>query len=156
MLGKSVPLWLTAPGPVLLRRFVRSKSDPLCNQVELIEANPSYAHIRHPDRRETTVSLTDLAPCPQASGKTTNVDTSVFDDYDSLVSDSSEKSTDNSKPADNSKNLDVSLYRSSENANRSIENLDENCSEIAQAPTELRRSSRVRRPLECYDDCHYY
>ena len=156
MLGKFVPSWLTTPGPVLLQRFVRSKSDPLCDQVELIEANPSYAHIRHPDRRETTVSLTDLAHCPQASGKNSNVGTSVFDDNVLFVSDSSKKSTDNSKPADNSKNLDVSLDRSSKNLDRSIENVDENRSEIAQAPIELRRSSRVRRPPERYGDCHYY
>ena len=96
---------------------MRSKSDPLCDQVELIDANPNYAHIRHPDGRETTVSLTDLAPCPQASGKNTDVDTSVFDGNDSV---------------------------------------DENCNEIAQAPTELPRSSRVLRPPESYGDCHYY
>ena len=137
ILGKSVPSWLTTPGPVLLHRFVRSKSDPLCDQVELIKANQSYAHTRHPDGRETTMSLMDLAPCPQASGKNTNVDTSVLDDHNSFVSDSSEKSTDTSKPAGNSKNLDVSLDRSSENVDRSIENLGENrSSEIAQFPTE--------------------
>ena len=84
------------------------------------------------------MSLTDLTPCPQASGKNTNVDAKVFDDNDSFVSDSSEKSTDNSKPADDSKILDVSLDRSSENVDRSIENVDKNCSEISQAPTELR------------------
>ena len=72
------------------------------------------------------------------------------------MSDSSEKSTDNSKPAVNSKNLDVSLDRSSENVDRCIENVDENRSEIVQAPIELRRFSRVRRPPERYGDCHYY
>ena len=45
--GKAVPTWLTTPGPVLLRRFVRqSKSDPLVDEVELVMANPHYAHIR--------------------------------------------------------------------------------------------------------------
>ena len=43
MFGKSVPSCLTTPGPKLLRRFVRGKSDALCDQEELIEANPSYA-----------------------------------------------------------------------------------------------------------------
>ena len=65
MLGKSLPSWLTSPGTVLLRRFVRQrKSDPLCDEVELVEANPSFAHVRYPDGRETTVALKDLAPCP--------------------------------------------------------------------------------------------
>ena len=33
-------------------------------EVELIESNPSYAHIRYPDGKESSVSLQDLAPCP--------------------------------------------------------------------------------------------
>ena len=61
--GVSVPSWLSAPGPVLLKRHVRSsKYDPLVDEVELLEANPQYAHIRHQNGRESTVSLHDLAP----------------------------------------------------------------------------------------------
>jgi len=41
------------------------KSDPLCDEVELIEANPTYAHVKFADGRETTASLQDLAPCPE-------------------------------------------------------------------------------------------
>ena len=29
----------------------------------MVEANPSFAHVRYPDGRETTVALKDLAPC---------------------------------------------------------------------------------------------
>ena len=36
--------------------------EPLVDEVELIEANPRYAHIRFPDGREDTVSLKHLAP----------------------------------------------------------------------------------------------
>lgn len=62
--GESVPTWLSSPGPVLLKRFVRqSKYDPLVDKVELLESNPNHAHIRYPDGRESTVSLRDLAPC---------------------------------------------------------------------------------------------
>ena len=61
--GHSVPTFLSEPGPVLLRKFVRrSKAEPLVQQVELMEANPQYAHIRYPDGRESTVSAHDLAP----------------------------------------------------------------------------------------------
>ena len=61
--GGSVPTWLCAPGPILLKRHVRhSKSEPLVDQVELLQANPQYAHVRYPDGRETTVSLRHLAP----------------------------------------------------------------------------------------------
>ena len=56
--GGSVPTWLCTPGPVLFKRHVRhSKAKPLVDQVELLQANPQYAHVRCPDGRETTVSL---------------------------------------------------------------------------------------------------
>jgi len=64
--GRSLPSWLITLGPVLLQRHVRiSKSDPLYDEVELTEANPTYAYVKFPDGRETTVSLQDLAPCPE-------------------------------------------------------------------------------------------
>ncbi len=62
--GGSVPTWLSTPGPVLLKRHVRAnKTDPLVDEVQLLQANPQYAHIRHADGRETTVSIRHLAPC---------------------------------------------------------------------------------------------
>ena len=61
--GESLPSWLCEPGTVLKKVHVRrSKYDPLTEEVELIDANPSYAHIRYPDGREDTVSLRHLAP----------------------------------------------------------------------------------------------
>jgi len=65
MLGTSLPNWLVNPGTVLLRRHVRNKDDPLCDEVGLIDANPSFARVRFPDGRESTVSTNDLARCPQ-------------------------------------------------------------------------------------------
>jgi hypothetical protein len=60
-----MPSWLHSPGPVLLRRFVRtSKNNPLVDQVELRDVNPMYANVRYMDGRESTVFLRDLAPCP--------------------------------------------------------------------------------------------
>ena len=51
------------PGPVLLRRHVRtSKYKPLVDEVVLLEANPQYVHIRFTNGRESTVSVSDLAP----------------------------------------------------------------------------------------------
>ena len=65
--GTSVPTWLTTPGLVLLKRQLRkSKFDPLVDEVELIEANPKYAHVRFPDGREDTVSTKLLAPPPMS------------------------------------------------------------------------------------------
>lgn len=61
--GTSIPTWLTSPGTVLLKKHVRgSKYDPLVEEVELLECNPDYAHVRYPDGRETTVSVRHLAP----------------------------------------------------------------------------------------------
>ena len=42
-----MPTWLCTPGFVLLKRNIRpSRHDPLVDIVELIEANPLYAHVR--------------------------------------------------------------------------------------------------------------
>ena len=61
--GNSLPSWLLTPGPVYLKRHVRnSKYDPIVDEVQLLEANPRYAHVRLPDGRESTVSLRHLAP----------------------------------------------------------------------------------------------
>ncbi len=41
---------------------MRTKHDPLVDEVELLEANSHYAHVRFPDGRESTVSMRHLAP----------------------------------------------------------------------------------------------
>ena len=65
MTGVSMPAWLLKEGPVYLRKFIRNKSDPLCERVYLLDANPSYAHVRLSNGNETTVSTSDLAPVPE-------------------------------------------------------------------------------------------
>ena len=59
-----------------MKRHVRhSKSEPRCDEVTLLEANPTYAFIRHENGKEATVSLADLAPLPgQTSGKQPETD----------------------------------------------------------------------------------
>ena len=60
--GTSVPTWLTEKDTALLKRNVRhSKQEPLCDEVEILHVNPSYAHVRTPDGREKSVSLKQLA-----------------------------------------------------------------------------------------------
>ena len=60
--GNSVPSWLAMPGPVYLKRHVcYSKMEPLVDEVEIIGANPHYAHIRYLDGRQTTTSTKHLA-----------------------------------------------------------------------------------------------
>ncbi|XP_059822039.1 uncharacterized protein LOC132392216 isoform X2 [Hypanus sabinus] len=68
-LRKSVtlPVWLMSPGPVLLRKHVRSnKYSRLVERVHLLHANPQYAYVVLPDGREDTVSICDLAPAGAA------------------------------------------------------------------------------------------
>ncbi|XP_055867406.1 uncharacterized protein LOC106072363 [Biomphalaria glabrata] len=41
--GTSLPTWLTSPGPVLLKKNVRSsKYDPITEEVDLVTCNPQY------------------------------------------------------------------------------------------------------------------
>ena len=62
--GNSIPTWLTTQEKVLLKRHVRkSKYDPLVDEVDLIDVNPEYAHVRFSNGKESTVSVRDLAPC---------------------------------------------------------------------------------------------
>ena len=56
--GNAVPTWLSTRGTVLLRRRNRqSKYDPLVEEVELLDENPEYAHVKFMNGRESTVSL---------------------------------------------------------------------------------------------------
>ena len=101
-------------GPVLYRRNVRnSKYDALVEEVELLESNPAYAHIRLPDGREETVSLRQLAPTesrlhiPVITPPESIVDHTVIDDTpNASESDiTPENTTDISAPETNVENL---------------------------------------------------
>ena len=62
--GISIPSWLTSSDHALLKRHVRqSKYDPVVDEVELVDVNPYYAHIKFSNGKESTVSLRDLALC---------------------------------------------------------------------------------------------
>lgn len=61
--GTSLPQWLLSSKSVLMRRHGRSsKYEPLVHEVELLDCNPEYAHVRFPNGSEETVSLRHLAP----------------------------------------------------------------------------------------------
>jgi hypothetical protein len=63
--GHTLPTWLMSKGTVLLRKHARtSKYDPICEEVELLDATPTYAKVKFDSGREQTVSLRDLAPLP--------------------------------------------------------------------------------------------
>lgn len=53
--GESLPVWLMEPGPILMKNCnKRWKYDADIEEVELLEANPSYSYVRLQDGRETT------------------------------------------------------------------------------------------------------
>ena len=48
------------------RKFLQNhKNDDLVEEVQFLDANPQYANIRYRDSRKSSVSLSDLSPCPQ-------------------------------------------------------------------------------------------
>ena len=57
MLGRSLPTCLITPNTVLLKRFVRNKSEPLCDEVELLDGNPKIVFVRFLDGWESKVSI---------------------------------------------------------------------------------------------------
>ena len=65
--GQSAPSWLSTGDRAYLRKHVRqSKYDPLLEEVEVLDVNPQYAHVKLPSGAESTVSIRDLAPCGEA------------------------------------------------------------------------------------------
>ena len=149
--GVSLPTWLSSPGPVLLRRFVRkSKYDPLVDEVELLEANPPYANIRHPDGRDSTVSLRDLAPC----GNNEDISSSTEEPERANIENTSPSSDDNperetvSEPVYTPSTTIPSLANQKESVTvdfkHSIESSVEN-------PPSLRRSKRAHKPPDRLD-----
>ena len=80
--GCSIPTWLTQPGPVQMKNLVlMNKYEPLVQEVELIEANPNYVHVKLDDGRETSVSIRHLAP----KGETTKRADEWYTDDNILV-----------------------------------------------------------------------
>ena len=124
--GCALPSWLLEPGEVLLKTHgSKSKYEPPVEVVELIEANPSYAHIRFLDGREDTVSLRNLAPCPRNT---------------------------NAIPETNGSQNDASVTEGSDVGDSVIESVcndggqgDETTEEDSSG---LRRSSRTRKPVD--------
>ena len=153
MLGKSLPNWLLNPGPVFLRNHVRNKGDPLCEEVELIESNFSFAHVRFPDGRETTVSTKDLAPNPSNDFQSSNVDqeSSLLPD---TVTDAAKISSE-MPPDPSTHSHDITPTTSQQHQN--IHKLNHTPSTPLQKPQEEpRRSTRIRKPPVRYGDPVYH
>ena len=137
-LGNTLPSWLLRKGPVLLRRNVRnSKYDPLCDEVELLETTPSYAHIKYPNGTTQNVSLKHLAPLPVEDPKIV-VDTET--DSSNSVNDSVITSGYSSGAPVDKPDHHVSPADSSSTS-------DSNSNDVTQSN---RRSARERKQTEFY------
>ena len=128
VLGRSLPTWLITPNTVLLKRFVRNKSEPLCDEVEHLDANPKTALVRFPDGRESTVSVSDFnEPC--------DVPETPTDDR------TSDTETMQSETGQNGH-----AGHDATETNQTVDLHDQ------PAPS-LRRSTRIRRPPDRFGDC---
>lgn len=148
MYGAPMPSWLAnSNSRVLLKRHVRpSKYDPLVDEVELLEANHQYAHIRHPDGRESTVSTQHLAPIGES--------TSDFRVPCQLTQPSTDGflSLGNHQPTDPQSGLDGNAPESKQTTSETA-NSNHSQSDLASPDDSvltLRRSSRQRRAPERY------
>ena len=139
MLGKSLSSWLLQKGPVLLRRFVRNKDEPLVDEVDLLDANPSFAHIRFPDGRESTVSTIDLAPCP----RTTKIEPSSELTNESSATGSTAEVENTQKPFEQTDKYD--LESTTQLDNERLQNDSANISNSG-----VHRSRRIRKQPERY------
>ena len=130
--GKTLPSWFTTPGPDYVRKFVRhSKHSPVVKQVELLQATPTYAHIRYSVGRESAVSLRDLAPCVELE----NVVKMRSDWYDNFHATDYDNA--NSSVLDNPR---VSANENVTNSNESVIVTD-NLNQASDTPVSLELSS---------------
>ena len=143
--GTALPSWLLNPGTVLLRRFVRNKDEPLCDRVELLEANPNYALIRYSDGRESSVSTSDLAP---AGNTDTTIKPTHIDDFTILKDGHSPLEGSHS---DNKEDNSAETTPEMEAAEETTES-----ESVDVVPVPLRRSNRIRRPPVRYGDVGTY
>lgn len=111
--GISVPSWLNKSDIVLLKKNVRrSKFDPLVEEVELLEVNPTYALIRHENGKESTVSIKHLAPRGDLKLLNTEIEQEIDPSNDLNVENNVQADSDTFEQADNSIEVAPELRRS--------------------------------------------
>jgi len=143
MYGASMPSWLANGNTkVLLKRHVRSsKYEPLVDEVELLEANHQYAHIRYPDGRESTVSTRHLAP---AGGEVLDEYTFLPDPHSEMDLGSEEQSGD-ILTADDESNANQFESRDTTDSTNQPDTVAEPSDANRHTTPTLRRSQRQRR-----------
>ena len=154
----SLPFWIK-PGPVFVQRHNRNKNDILVEEAELIEANHRYAHVMLHYGREITVLLQDLVPNPESlRGQNHDADASEKDADDILSLDHNKTSAQAEQDTG-----DVAVHSRFESHDFDLCSLNENQNDLPvlettsrENPPVLRRSSRMRKPIDRYGNNIYY
>jgi len=147
--GTYIPSWLK-PDPIYVKRRVRNKDEPFVDEAELLEINPSYAHVRLKDERETTVSIRDLSPRSVRDASPPNVPI-PSPRYDDRPPD--DRCTSNEEDKEDT----ISTHNSSGDyeSQSAVRNDGHNSIVLTSENTDpttvpLRRSTRVRKPDDRY------
>ena len=146
--GVSLPSWVK-PGPIYVKNHNRNnKSDLLVEEAELLEANPQYAYVRLEDGRKIPISLRDLAPKAVTFNEENHVN-----NYDAATEPSLHEQN---ETVNNNLQDDVNISLNQSDSNPEVENdINQDQSKILENKPQLRRSSRVRHPIELYGDPVY-
>ena len=133
------------PGPVYVKCHVGNKNDPIVEDAELIEVNTQYAHVKLNNGRKINVSLRNLAPNPVANAANNINLSSHSDDTENTILPQSDNESNSFSQPDITSN-----GRAAPDYTKSISS-DAPC----EAPN-LRRSSRIRRPIDRYGNNIYF
>ena len=110
-------------------------------EVELLEANPQYAHVRLPDGRETTVSIRHLAPQGEVTPTFEEVTSTL--ENPSVLTPSSPEGTEI---------IPIPVFETGTEALTDTPVLDDSSTSSTPSraePHPLRRSNRSRQPPDC-------
>jgi len=143
MFGFAMPSWLLNSQVVLLRRFVRNTDEPICDPVELLSANPTYARRKFCNARESTISTSDLVPCPQMEQRRPISQNS----FDTSPSETALQVTDNLTVG----SRDDTLLDTSTSVDVSNSSNADDAADCVPVPI-LRRSTRTRPPPQRFGD----
>lgn len=144
MFGVAMTSCLLNNEVVLLHCFVRNNDEPVCDSVELLSVNLTYARIKYHNCRESSVYTSDLAPWPQMK-QWRSISQNVFD---TSASETELQITDN-LTVDSRDNTLLDTSTSIDALNSS------NADDTADCMPEpvVRRSTRTCQPPQRFGEC---
>jgi len=136
-----------------MKRHVRhNKHEPLVDEVELLEANPLYAHVRLQDGRQATVSTKHLAPMGTMGHRNKEMEQPLCDHSSSHVSEA-DTSTGSQLMLDSN----VEMVKKTSPQSESIDNTtilsdtsEDTSTQSVPGNLELRRSTRIKKTTNFY------